>query len=139
MLFQVQICPLLFVTYFFLLAPCFLGCEDGGLGLTKSHNTPVLFFMLLSWSPCLLLPACSVCMVCVCVHKLTRSSKKIRWVVNNQTHNNTTIITVYASLHHFIGYKWDQPRICKDTRQLQTTPCPALIPIVGEKPEKLFF
>ncbi len=59
--------------------------------------------------------------------------------MNNQTRNNTTIITVYASLHHFIGYKWDQPRICKDTRQLQTTPCPALIPIVGEKPEKLFF
>jgi hypothetical protein len=24
--------------------------------------------MLLSWSPCLLLPACSVCMVCVCVY-----------------------------------------------------------------------
>jgi hypothetical protein len=27
----------------------------------------------------------------------------------------------------------------KDTRQPQTTPCPALLPIVGEKPEKLFF
>jgi hypothetical protein len=45
-------------------------------------------------------------------------------VANNQTHNNTTIITVYASLHHFIGYKWDQPRICKGDETTTNHPLP---------------